>query len=341
MGYKVVMTLFRYPGLPQNEAEYKRLNAEFLKVPCSTEEEIIEAVREADVAVTAMQPYTRRVIESMEKCRLISVIGIGYEGVDIRAATERGVLVSNVPYYCLDEVADHAMALILACNRRLVRIHQAVREGKWDSLEKPHIRYNIMPGLHRLRGQTLGLIGFGNIARTLVPKARGFGLDIIAYDPYVPRELMMAHFGVEKVGLEELLRRSDFISIHAALTEENRKMLGREQFRMMKPTAYVINTARGGIIDEEALIEALKEGRIAGAALDVTDPEPPTIDNPLLKMDNVILTAHTAQFSEEAIADMRRMVEENIFSVLRGELPPGLINRDAVAAYRRRFGPGE
>ena len=337
MAYKVVMTLFRYPGIPQDEGAYEKLGAQFLKAPCKTEDDIIQAAQEADIVVTAMQPYSRRVIEALPRLRHICVIGIGYEGVDVEAATERGVLVTNVPDYCLDEVSDHALALLLALSRKLVRIHQAVREGKWDSMEKPHIRYNIMPGTQRLRGQTLGLVGFGRIARTLAPKARALGLRLLAYDPYIPPKVA-AELGAELVDLERLLRESDFVSLHSAQTKENRKLLGRKQFQTMKPTAYLINTARGGLVDEEALVAALKEGLIAGVALDVTDPEPPRPDSPLFQMENVILTAHTAQFSDQAMADMRRKVEENIFAVLRGEWPPGLLNPQAKEKYLERFG---
>jgi len=285
MTYKVVLTLFRYPGLPRDVEGYKKLGAEFIKIPCNTEEDIITATRDADVVVTALQPYNKRVIQNLQKCRLISVIGIGYEGVDVAAATERGILVANVPGYCVDEVSDHAMALLLACNRKILKLDKAVREGRWDSLEKPYIRFNIMSPLYRLRGQTL-----------------------------------------------------DFVSLHAALTPDNRHILGLEQLIMMKPTAYLINTARGGLVDEEALIIALKQGYIAGAALDVTDPEPPNPDSPLLKMDNVIITPHTAFYSELSTQDLIKGIEENIFSVLRGQEPPGLVNPQAKERYRKRFG---
>jgi D-3-phosphoglycerate dehydrogenase len=330
------MTLFRYPGLPSSEEAYQKVDATFHHIPCNNEEELMAATGDCDVAITAMQPYSRRVIENMERCRLITTIGIGYEGVDVQAATERGILVANVPDYCLEEVANHAMALILACNRKLVPIIQAVRQGAWDSPEKPKIRYNIMPPLPRLSGQVLGIIGLGRIGRTLVARAKAFGLGVIAYDPYVPAAAM-EEMGVEPVDLDTLLRESDYISLHTALTPENRHMIGMEELQKMKPTAYIINTARGGLIDEVALVQALKDGVLAGAALDVTDPEPPPQDSPLLKLDRVILTAHTAQYSNEAVMDLRQGVEENIFSVLRGHPPPGLINPQARETYLERW----
>lgn len=336
MTQKVVMTLFRYPGIPSSEEAYHKLGATFQHIPCNSEEDILAATRDCDVAITALQPYTRRVIENMERCRLISVIGIGYEGVDVPAATERGILVANVPDYCQEEVANHAMALVLACNRKLMPIIEAVRQGAWNSLEKPRIRHQIMPPLPRLSGQVLGIIGLGRIGQALVPRAKAFGLGIIGYDPYVSAAAM-EEIGVEKVDLETLLRESDYITLHTALTPENRRMLGKAELQKMKPTSYVINTARGGLIDEEALVQAIKDGVLAGAALDVTDPEPPRPDSPLLKLDRVILTAHTAQYSNEAIVDLRRGVEENVFSVLRDQMPPGLVNPQAKEGYRQRW----
>ncbi|MEE9202849.1 MAG: C-terminal binding protein [Dehalococcoidia bacterium] len=336
MSQKVVMTLFRYPGIPSSEEAYQKLDAAFHHIPCNGEEELMAATRDCDVAITALQPYTRRVIENLERCRLISVIGIGYEGVDVPAATERGILVSNVPDYCQEEVANHAMALLLACNRKLVPIVEAVRQGAWDSMEKPKIRYHIMPPLPRLSGQVLGIIGLGRIGQTLVYRAKAFGLGVIAYDPFIP-PAAMEEMGVEPVDMDALLRESDYISLHTALTPENRNMIGMEQMQKMKPTAYLINTARGGLIDEEALVQALKDGVLAGAALDVTDPEPPPPDSPLLTLDRILLTAHTAQYSNEAVADLRRGVEENVFSVLRGHLPPGLINPQARETHLQRW----
>lgn len=336
INFKIVMTR-RYPGLPREEQTYHKLGAQFFTIPCQSEEEIIAAARDADVVITTMQPFTRRVIERLGRCRLISVIGIGYEGVDIEAATERGILVSNVPDYCLEEVSDQAMALLLACARKLLPLVQAVHAGKWDSLEKLEIRQKVWPPMFRLRGQTLGLIGLGRIARALIPKAKGFGLKIIAFDPYVSPEIA-SELGVAMVDLNRLCREADFISLHAALTPETHHLLGLEQFQKMKPTAYIINTSRGGLIDEKELYLALSQGYIAGAALDVMEPEPPSKDNPLLKLDNVLVTAHSAHYSDESAVELRRKVEENIFAVLRGEFPPGWLNPQAETRFRAKWG---
>lgn len=334
---KVIMTAFRYPGLPRDAEAYRKLGAEFIHIPCQAEADLMAAIPGASIVITAMQPYTRSVLNQAKQLRLVSVIGIGYEGVDVEAATELGILVSNVPDYCQDEVSDHAMALILAASRKLVRVVDAVRAGHWDSLEKPKIRLGLMPPLPRLKGQTLGLVGFGRIARSIVPKAKAFGLKVIAHDPFVPREIAQ-ELGVELVELARLLAESDFISLHAALTPQNYHLIGKDQIRKMKKNAYLINTARGGLIDEAALAEAIDQGAIAGAALDVTEPEPPKPDSPLMKSDRIILTAHTAQYSDEAIVDLRRGVEENVFSVLRGEWPRGLVNPQAKEKYARKWG---
>ncbi|HJX70126.1 MAG TPA: C-terminal binding protein, partial [Dehalococcoidia bacterium] len=288
-----------YPGIPPDEKVLTDIGAQFAKIPCHSEEELIATAQDADAIITIPmnQLFPRRVIERLNKCRIISSPGIGYEGIDLAAATERGICVTNVPDYCLEEVSDHAMALLLACARKLFRLDKAVKEGKWDSLEKPQIRNKIWPPMFRIRGQTVGLIGFGRIPRALVPKAKGFGLRVIAHDPYAPPGIA-EELGVELVDLDRLLRESDYVSVHAALTAETKHMLGLEQFKKMKPTAYLINAARGPLIDETALYTALSEGYIAGAGLDVMDPEPPSLDNPLFKLDNVIFTAHSAHYSE-------------------------------------------
>ncbi|MBF8304194.1 MAG: NAD-binding D-isomer specific 2-hydroxyacid dehydrogenase, partial [Dehalococcoidia bacterium] len=235
--------------------------------------------------------------------------------------------------------SDHTITLILASSRKLIRVVDAVRSGHWDSLEKPKIRLGLMPPLPRLKGQTLGLVGFGRIARTVAPKAKAFGMRVIAHDPFVPQAVAQG-LGVELVDIDKLLTESDFISLHAALTPQNYHLINKERLLKMKKNAYIVNTARGGLIDEVALVEAIENGVIAGAALDVTEPEPPKPDSPLFKTNKIILSAHTAQYSDEAINDLRRGVEENVFSVLRGEWPRGLVNPQAKDKYTKRWGLG-
>src|SRR4030042_3882283 len=298
MTFKAVLAIpVPYPGIPHDEKAYKEKGIDFVKVIYKTDEEVIAATSDADAVITGAR--SRNVIEKLSKCKLIHSSAIGYDAIDVKAATEPGICVSTPADYCLEEVSDHAMALLLSCARKITRQDNAVRAGKWDSVGKPEFRTKIWPPMFRLKGQTLGLIGFGRIPRTLVPKAKGFGLRVIAYDPYVTGDIA-AELGVELVDLDHLLRESDYVSVHTALTPETKHILGLEQFKNMKPTAYLINATRGPLIDETSLYIALSEGYIAGAGLDVTDTEPPSLNNPLFKLDNVIFTAHSAHYSESS-----------------------------------------
>jgi len=336
MPFKVVMVVAN-PMLPHNEADYREIGAEFITMPCQTEEELIEAAKDADFVLTFKKPFTRRVIEQLGRCRMLYNIGTGYETIDLNAATEHGICVSYPDAYCSEEVAEHAMALILACARKLVRLERAVREGKWESYEKREIRFNILPLMFPIQGQTLGLIGFGRIARKLVPKARGFDMRVIALDPYISQDVF-AEYGVEAVALPYLIENSDFISVHAAFTSDARHMLGAEQFKRMKSTAYVINCARGEFVDEEALYGAITQGEIAGAALDVIQGESMPPDHPLLKLDNVIITPHAAYYSEEALGRLRKRPFEEIARMLNGEWPQWLINAEVKEKYQQKWG---
>jgi D-3-phosphoglycerate dehydrogenase len=257
----------------------------------------------------------------------------------VEAATERGILVTNVPDYCVEEVSDHAMALLLACARRVVQLHEAAKSGQWGlSPDGIEIQSRIWPSLVRLKGRTLGLLGLGKVSRALVPKAQGFQLRLIAYDPHVPPEIFQG-LGVEMVDLKGLLKESDFLSIHAALTPETMHILGEEEFRQMKPTACLINTSRGAIVDEPALYQALRQGEIAMAALDVTEPEPPEAGNLLMSMENVVITAHSAFFSPVSEAARWYRPTEEVARVMRGEWPVALVNSLAREKYTERWGP--
>jgi len=279
------------------------------------------------------EPFTRRVIEGLEKCRLLTNIGVGYQNIDVSAATDCGICVANNAWYCLEEVSDQAMALLLTLARKLPVLDKAVRGGKTGYADLGRARGRVF----RIRGQTLGLVGLGRIPRTLAPKAKGFGLRIIAYDPYIPPEIAK-EAGVEMVDFDRLLQESDYISIHAALTPENDKMFGLEQFKKMKPTAFLINTARGALVDSDALYTALTEGLIAGAGLDVTEPEPINPDNPLLKLENAIFTGHSAYFSETSVVEQRKGPIDEIARVLSGEWPSALVNPQVKEKFTQRWG---
>ncbi len=339
MGFKVVITTpVPMPGLPnKSEEEYRKLGATLVIKPCKTEDDLLSVATDADAVMAASVPYSKKVIEKLTKCRIISCLVMGYDGIDVNAATEAGIYVTNVPDYCLEEMAEHTLALIFACGRKIVRLDRAVRAGKWDSRAPVEIRQKIRPPMFQIKKQTVGLIGFGRIPRTLVPLAKGVGMKVIAYDPFVSKE-EGAKLGVDMVSLEQVLKESDFVSVHAALTKENDKMIGAAQLKMMKKTAYLINTARGGLIDEAALVTALTDGTIAGAGLDVLEPEPPKPDNPLFKLENVIITPHAANYSDESAAELLRRPEQEVFNVLTGHLPRCPVNPQVRAKFEAKWG---
>jgi len=318
------------------------VDVELVVNPCplgATEDEIIAAAKGADAIITQVsyQSITRKVLKSLKSCKLITSIGIGYENLDVDAATELGIMAVNVPDANIEDVSDHTMGLILACTRRIVQLNNVVKKGGWTSVASPQIIGEVWPHLSRLRGQTLGLIAFGKIPRALVPKARGFGLRIIVCDPYLPPDIIR-RFEVEQVDLDQLLADSDIVSIHTPLTAETKHILGLKQLKKMKPTACLINTARGGVVDHKALYTALTKGYLAAAAFDVTEPEPINPDNPLLKLDNFIVTAHSAGLSPQSLAEMQRRPGEEIIRVVKGNWPFGLVNPEAKTKFIKKWG---
>jgi len=344
MGFTVAQ-IFDTTGMPDYAQMFQQAGADIklLIKMCRNEDDVIATAKDVDgiIGAVSVQPIPRRVLEALTKCRLIQNLGVGYDGVDVAAATELGIMVANVPDFNIEEVSDHAMALILACARKVVILNEVVRAGKWVSQPTPYIQQNIWTKTIRLRGQTLGLVGFGRIPQTLVPKAKGFGLGIIAFDPYVPQAIF-EQLGVEKMDLDRLLRESDFVSLHTPLTKETKGLIGIGQLQKMKPTAHLINTSRGAIVDTEALCQALTQGLLAGAALDVTEPEPINMDNPILKLDNVIITAHSAGASPMAMTELwRRPVEEMINVLIKKQWPRGLVNPKVKEKYLQKWGLSE
>jgi len=339
MSYLVVLPMAVVHEAAKYPQRFADMGVAFAGRECPTEEDVIALAREADAIIVegSQRPITRRVIESLEKCRIIAGTQIGFDSIDIAAAAERGILVTNVPGYCVEEVTDHTMALVLACSRRVVALNRVVKHGGWGfGPQSTEIKESIRPGISRLRRRTLGLFGFGAIGRALVPKAGGFGVHIIACDPYADAAAAAA-LGVEMVDWQTLLARSDYLSIHAAFSPETRSIFNAAAFRAMKPTACLINTARGGFIDEQALYEALESGVIAMAALDVLISEPP-VDNPLVALDNVICTGHYAFFSPESFAEQWKRPADEVTRVLHGEWPLAIVNPQAKARFVRRWG---
>lgn len=315
--FKVVVTDFEYKSLAPEQEVLKKIGVELKTAQCRTEEEVIAACKDADGLLNQYAPITKKVIEQLEKCKVIARYGVGVNTIDVDAATEKGIIVSNVTDYCIDEVSDHAFALLMSVARKVVQLNKSVKEGVWD--------FNVGVPIYRIRGKVLGLVGFGQIPQALATKAQAFGLKVLAYDPFVPKEVAN-QLNIQLVSLDELCKEADFISVHAPLNEHTKGMLSTAQFNLMKKETFIINTARGPVIDENALIKALQEGKIAGAALDVTEEEPISKNNPLLKMENVVLNPHVAWYSEEAQEELKRKTAQNVVDVLSGFYPKYVVN---------------
>jgi D-3-phosphoglycerate dehydrogenase len=317
------------------------LDAEIVEVRAATEDEFIDAARDADALIAKGRSITGRIIERLERCKVIALGSVGADTVDVAAATARGIPVTNVPDTFIEEVADHTMMLILAAVRRLTTMDRMARDGRWRE-GRP-----LLSRFPRLMGLTLGFIAFGHVARAVAVRARPFGVRMIAWDPYIEELVITAH-GVEPVGLEELLQRSDIVSLHAPGTPDAHHLLTEHHFRLMRPEAIFVNTGRGPTVDEPALIRALREGWIAGAALDVLEQEPPDPANPLLAMDNVVLTPHVASASSRMDPERRRRVGQEIALVLSGRWPRACVNPSVLEKsglrrwqpYSMERGPG-
>jgi D-3-phosphoglycerate dehydrogenase len=298
-----------------------KVNAELVLAECATEDEIIEATKDADAVLTMFAPLTRRVMEASPKLKVIVRYGIGYDTVDVDAATDNGILVVNFPDFCLREVADHTLALLLACARKVVYYNNLTKQGEWPKYSEMS---QVMAPIY---GQTLGLVGCGNIGRTVARKAKCFDLRVLGCDPYVEQSAVR-EYGITLVSLPELLGESDYVSVHTFLGKSTWHLIGEKEFRQMKPTAYFINTSRGPVVDEAALIKALQEKWIAGAGIDVFEQEPADLSNPLLKMDNVVVSPHSAGVSQAAAERLRRRVGEETARVLSGKWPQNWVNKN-------------
>ncbi len=324
--FKVVRVGVIGSNVMREEAEeLAKVNAELVFTDfCDTEDGVIEAAKDADAILSYDAPMTRRVMEALTKCKVIVGHGVGYDTVDIGAATDNGILVVNIPSpeFCLEEVTNHAIMLLLACAKKLVFMINRTKQGLWiDEWVAPAPM--AMVSIH---GQTLGVVGCGSIGRMIARKAQCFSLRVLGYDPYVDKSLAK-EYGITLVSLPELLKESDFISSSTFLNKETRHLIGEKEFKQMKPTAYFINVSRGEIVDEPALIKALQEKWIAGAGLDVIEKEPIDPDNPLLKMDNVIVTPHSAAYSDVAVKRLLTATSQEAARVLSGRWPKNVVNK--------------
>jgi len=301
-----------FPSLEPAKAALARLDPELRLARSASAEDILAVAREADAVLVTYAKLTGDILRQLTRCKVIGRFGLGVDNIDLPAAREKGIIVTYVPDYCLQEVSDHAMALLLALARKVPLSNRLVQSGRW---EMPAV----VP-IYRLEGRVLGLVGFGNIPRRVAPKAKALGLKVIAHDPFVAPDVAQS-LGVEHVSFEELLRESDFISLHAPLMPQTRGLIDAAAFRQMKPGVLIVNTARGPLIDERALVEALDLGRVGGAALDVLATEPPPRDFPLLGRDNVILSPHTAFYSVDALEELQTKCASDVARVLSGEKP--------------------
>ena len=300
--------------------------ADIVQIPADTPAEFAEGAREMDALMTSWgMRITKEIIGALERCVVIGVASVGVDMVDVEAATAAGIVVTNVPDVFIEEVADHAIMLLLSVARMTPQMAGLVAAGEWFQ-GRP-----ILSHRPRLLGQTMGFYGFGNVARCTARRARTFGLHLLAYDPYVS-ELELTEQGVEPVGLSELLERSDFVSLHAPHNQETEHAFDAVAFARMKPTGILINTGAVSLVDEPALIDALREGEIAGAGLDVLEQEPPNSDNPLLTMDNVVVTPHVASATTRMRPETRRRAGREVAMVLQGRWPMSCVNPTVLPA---------
>jgi D-3-phosphoglycerate dehydrogenase len=306
----IAITDSPFPSLDPAKKALARLDPEYRIAKSAAPEDILAVARDANAILVTYAKLPGDLLRQLKNCKAIGRFGLGVDNIDLPAAKELGIAVNYVPDYCLREVSDHAMALLLALARKVTFSNRLVQSGRW---EVPPI----VP-LRRLEGQVLGLIGFGNIPRTLAPKAKAFGLHVITHDPYLSQDVLAAA-GVEGVSFDELLARSDFISVHAPLLPATRGLMNASAFAKMKKRAFLINTARGPLVDEAALATALDSGQLGGAALDVVATEPLAKDSLLLGRDNVILTPHTAFYSVEALEELQTKCASDVARVLSGE----------------------
>ena len=296
-----------------------KVNCLLIQAKGTTPDEIIDSAKDADALIASGQLINRRVINALKMLKIIALIGVGYDTVDLHAASDNNIRVTHIPDLISEVVADHAVSLILSLIRRIPNADRMVKQGQWGGdfpkWAKP------MP---KLKGLTAGIIGCGRTGREVASRLMSFGFDIIAYDPYV-KKLTGTKINILNK-LEDLLKNADVITIHVNFSKETKNLIKEEELRLMKKTAFLINVARGGVIDENALIKALTQGWIVGAALDVMSDEPPKVDNPLLKLENIILTPHIAYYSDESVIEQRKRTAEEVVRAIQGLTPLFPIN---------------
>jgi len=319
--FKVVFADYDYPSIDIELKQFEQLDAEITESQCKTEEELIRLTKDADGIICQYAPFTAKVINALEKCRVISRYGVGVDNIDIKAATERGIMVAYVPDYCIEEVSNHAIAMIMNFARQISLFDRSTRNRNWDvMLSKP---------IFRLSEQTIGILGLGRIGSAVAKKLKNFNVKILAHDPYVKNLIER----VRIVDFQELIEKSDYITIHTPLNEETKHIFTQKIFKQMKKSAYLINTARGGMIDQEALFEALNNKEIKGAALDVLENEPPDWSE-IPQLENMILTPHAAFYSESSFEELKKRTAQAVVDVLQGNVSSNLFNPEVLERNR-------
>ena len=316
----VAVTEAPFADFSPARAVLSKVDAEVRIAEQPTPEAILKVAREADAVIVTYAKLTADMLRQMTRCRIVSRFGIGVDNIDVPGATAANILVTYVPDYCIDEVSDHAMALLLALVRKIPFANARTHAGRWET--------SAVAPIHRLRGSVLGLVGFGRIPQLVAPKAQAFGLKVVTYDPYISQE-SLSRANVQGVEFADLLKMSDYISVHAPLTEKTRRLFNADTFSQMKPTAYLINTARGPLVDEADLARALDAGQLAGAALDVLSQEPPS-GSPLFGREDVILTPHMSYYSVESLIDLQTKGAEEVVRALTGVAPRNPVNPEVL-----------
>jgi D-3-phosphoglycerate dehydrogenase len=329
MTKKVLVTDYVWPSVEPERAVLAKAGVDLVVAPDGSEETLSSLAGDVDGILTCFAKVTEKVVRAAKRCLVVGRYGVGVDNIDVNTATELGIVVTYVPDYCVDEVSDHVIGLLLAWNRRIVLFDRSTKTRGWGSAG---LGMRIM----RLRGKTLGVVGFGRIGRSVCSRALAFGMEVLAYDPLVSAE-NVARSGARRVALPALLRSSDFVTLHTPLLPETRSLIGRAELSQMKADAFLINAARGPLIDEDALYDALTSGRIAGAGLDVLVDLSPPLDHRLVQLDNVIVTPHTAFFSQEAVLELEERAAGEVARVLQGRMPDNVVNPQVLSHSRAKL----
>ena len=322
MGWKVLITDHVWPTTDPERAVLEAAGAEVIVAPNGDEDTLINLAKDVDAIMTCFAKVTDKVIRSAENCVAIGRFGVGVDNIDVTTATELGIPVTYVPDYCVDEVSDHVLAMLHTWNRKIALFSQSVKNDGWGHL-------GLTMRIKRLRGKTIGIVGFGRIGQAVAEKASAFGLEILASDPVITEEVVESHGG-KLVSLTELLKNSDFVSLHAPLTAATEKMIGPKELDLMKDDSFLINAARGPLIDESALYDALSNGKIGGAGLDVMVENEPAKDHPLMQLENILITPHTAFFSQESTLELEERAASEVVRVYRNTMPENLVNKEVL-----------